>query len=121
MSIEEGTGDLFAQPDLRALAHGCNCAGAMGKGIAVPFKQRWPRMYEEYRARWRARPRPWASPGWACRASGRASGASRGMTCGRRRAGDRGHRAHAGGGVAAAGVMASPAGYSTRCAETVTS
>ena len=51
MSIEERTGDLFAQPDLTALAHGCNCAGAMGKGIAVPFKQRWPRMYEEYRAR----------------------------------------------------------------------
>jgi O-acetyl-ADP-ribose deacetylase (regulator of RNase III) len=40
MSIEARTGDLFAQPDLTALAHGCNCAGAMGKGIAVPFKQR---------------------------------------------------------------------------------
>ncbi len=55
MSIEERTGDLFAQPDLTALAHGCNCAGAMGKGIAVPFKQRWPRMYAEYRARCAAR------------------------------------------------------------------
>lgn len=51
MSIEERTGDLFAQPDLTALAHGCNCAGAMGKGIAVPFKQRWPAMYAEYKAR----------------------------------------------------------------------
>lgn len=51
MSIEERTGDLFAQPDLTALAHGCNCAGAMGKGIAVPFKQRWPRMYAEYKTR----------------------------------------------------------------------
>jgi O-acetyl-ADP-ribose deacetylase (regulator of RNase III) len=51
MSIEERTGDLFAQPDLTALAHGCNCAGAMGKGIAVPFKQRWPKMYAEYKAR----------------------------------------------------------------------
>jgi len=55
MSIEERTGDLFAQPDLTALAHGCNCAGAMGKGIAVPFKQRWPRMYAAYKSRCAAR------------------------------------------------------------------
>src|SRR5262249_14518960 len=34
-----------------AFAHGCNCAGAMGKGIAVSFKQRWPKMYEEYHRR----------------------------------------------------------------------
>lgn len=51
MSIEERTGDLFAQPDLPALAHGCNCAGAMGAGIAVTFKKRWPKMYAEYKAR----------------------------------------------------------------------
>ncbi len=51
MPVEYRTGDLFAQPDLAALAHGCNCAGAMGKGIAVLFKQRWPAMYDEYRAR----------------------------------------------------------------------
>ena len=51
MSIEERTGDLFAQPDLTALAHGCNCAGAMGKGIAPVFKQRWPKMFREYKAR----------------------------------------------------------------------
>jgi O-acetyl-ADP-ribose deacetylase (regulator of RNase III) len=51
MPIEHRTGDLFEQPDLRALAHGCNCAGAMGAGIAVQFKKRWPAMYEEYRQR----------------------------------------------------------------------
>jgi O-acetyl-ADP-ribose deacetylase (regulator of RNase III) len=51
MPVEYRTGDLFAQPDIRALAHGCNTAGAMGKGIAVLFKQRWPAMYDEYRAR----------------------------------------------------------------------
>jgi O-acetyl-ADP-ribose deacetylase (regulator of RNase III) len=44
-------GDLFAAPDLHAYAHGCNCAGSMGAGIAVAFKQRWPRMFDEYRAR----------------------------------------------------------------------
>lgn len=46
--IEERTGDLFGQEDLKALAHGCNCAGAMGKGIAVGFKERYPAMYKFY-------------------------------------------------------------------------
>ena len=49
--IEYRTGDLFLQRDLRALAHGCNCAGAMGAGIAVGFKGRWPAMYRAYRER----------------------------------------------------------------------
>jgi O-acetyl-ADP-ribose deacetylase (regulator of RNase III) len=44
-------GDIFFTEGLRAYAHGCNCAGAMGAGIAMEFKRRWPRMYEEYRAR----------------------------------------------------------------------
>jgi len=48
--IEERTGDLFAQTDLKALAHGCNCAGAMGKGIAVGFKERYPQMYKFYQS-----------------------------------------------------------------------
>ena len=43
-------GDLFATPDLKAFAHGCNCAGAMGKGIALAFRERWPAMYEAYKA-----------------------------------------------------------------------
>ena len=30
------------------MAHGCNCAGSMGKGIAVEFKARWPAMFERY-------------------------------------------------------------------------
>ena len=30
-------------------AHGCNCAGAMGKGIAVQFKSKYPDMYLEYK------------------------------------------------------------------------
>jgi len=45
------SGDLFAEDSPRAVAHGCNCAGAMGKGIAVEFRRRFPAMYEEYRVR----------------------------------------------------------------------
>ena len=44
-------GDIFHTPGLRAYAHGCNCAGGMDAGVAVAFKKRWPRMYEEYRLR----------------------------------------------------------------------
>ena len=44
-------GNIFASEDIRAYAHGCNCAGAMGAGIAIEFKRRWPRMYAEYAAR----------------------------------------------------------------------
>jgi O-acetyl-ADP-ribose deacetylase (regulator of RNase III) len=44
-------GDIFATEDIHAYAHACNCAGAMGAGIAIEFKRRWPRMYEEYRVR----------------------------------------------------------------------
>lgn len=47
MTVRYVTGDLFEQP-VPALAHGVNCAGAMGKGIAVEFKKRWPAMYREY-------------------------------------------------------------------------
>jgi O-acetyl-ADP-ribose deacetylase (regulator of RNase III) len=45
------TGDLFAYEGLEALAHGCNCAGAMGKGSAVEFRARFPAMYAEYKRR----------------------------------------------------------------------
>jgi O-acetyl-ADP-ribose deacetylase (regulator of RNase III) len=44
-------GDLFNTAGLRAYAHGCNCAGAMDSGVAVAFKKRWPRMFEEYHMR----------------------------------------------------------------------
>lgn len=44
-------GDLFGQLDLDGLAHGCNCAGAMGRGIAVEFRKRFPEMYAEYKRR----------------------------------------------------------------------
>ncbi len=42
-------GDIFALQDVKNYAHGCNCAGAMGKGIALQFKKKFPDMYLEYR------------------------------------------------------------------------
>ncbi len=42
-------GDLFRHPGLGGLAHGCNCAGAMGKGIAAEFRSRFPKMFADYK------------------------------------------------------------------------
>lgn len=53
MTVEWMSGDLFADPSVTAFAHGCNCAGVMGKGIALHFKRRWPAMFEAYRAKCR--------------------------------------------------------------------
>jgi O-acetyl-ADP-ribose deacetylase (regulator of RNase III) len=44
-------GDLFSTDGVRAYGHGCNSAGAMGAGIAIEFKRRFPRMFDEYAAR----------------------------------------------------------------------
>lgn len=41
-------GDIFNIPGVNNHAHGCNCAGAMGKGIALQFKNKYPKMYSEY-------------------------------------------------------------------------
>ncbi len=58
MPIQYVAGDLFANEyGAHALAHGCNCQGSMGAGIAVGFRQRYPAMYEEYRRRCKATPR----------------------------------------------------------------
>lgn len=42
-------GDIFNLEGISCYAHGCNCAGAMGKGIALQFKERYPKMYLEYK------------------------------------------------------------------------
>jgi O-acetyl-ADP-ribose deacetylase (regulator of RNase III) len=56
--IEFVSGDLFANAHgAEALAHGCNCQGSMGAGIAKGFRERYPAMYERYRARCIAEPR----------------------------------------------------------------
>lgn len=57
MPIEYVTGDLFVnRVKAEALAHGCNCAGSMGAGVAVGFKERYPAMFEEFRRRCKAKP-----------------------------------------------------------------
>ena len=51
MGVVFVSGDLFCRPRrFGAIAHGCNCAGAMGKGIAVAFRAAYPDMYTAYRA-----------------------------------------------------------------------
>jgi O-acetyl-ADP-ribose deacetylase (regulator of RNase III)/catechol 2,3-dioxygenase-like lactoylglutathione lyase family enzyme len=58
MSIEFVSGDLFANTHAAAaLAHGCNCQGSMGAGIAKGFRDRYPAMYEQFRAKCKAIPR----------------------------------------------------------------
>lgn len=58
MAITYVSGDLFTSTyRAQAFAHGCNCAGSMGAGIAAGFRARYPTMYEEYRRRCKATPR----------------------------------------------------------------
>ena len=58
MPVEYVSGDLFANRfGAEAFAHGCNCQGSMGAGIAVGFRQRYPEMFAEYRRRCKAEPR----------------------------------------------------------------
>jgi O-acetyl-ADP-ribose deacetylase (regulator of RNase III) len=47
MPVEYRNGDLFTT-EAQALAHGCNCQGVMGAGIAVAFRKKYPEMYQEY-------------------------------------------------------------------------
>lgn len=51
-ALREVAGDLFDPGwGLEALAHGVNCQGVMGAGIAVMFRDSLPAMYEEYKHR----------------------------------------------------------------------
>lgn len=45
-------GDLFAS-DAQTLVNAVNCVGVMGKGVALEFKKRWPKMFENYELRCR--------------------------------------------------------------------
>jgi len=50
MSFEIIQGDLFdLSHNFNALAQGVNTKGKMGAGIAVPFRTKWPLMYEDYK------------------------------------------------------------------------
>lgn len=58
MPIQYVTGDLFANAyEAQTLAHGCNCKGSMGAGIAVGIRERYPALYAAYRRRCKAAPR----------------------------------------------------------------
>jgi O-acetyl-ADP-ribose deacetylase (regulator of RNase III) len=66
------SGDLFANTyNVQAFAHGCNCQGSMGAGIATGFRDRYPDMYEEYRRHCKADPREFnLGDAWLWRAEG---------------------------------------------------
>jgi O-acetyl-ADP-ribose deacetylase (regulator of RNase III) len=58
MPIEFVSGDLFDNAHhAQAFAQGCNCQGSMGAGIAKTFRERYPKMFDEYRRRCKAEPR----------------------------------------------------------------
>lgn len=62
MPLQFVAGDLFANRyGVQAFAHGCNCQGSMGAGIAKTFRANYPAMYAAYRERCRAQPpvQPW--------------------------------------------------------------
>ncbi|MDY3561832.1 macro domain-containing protein [Gemmata sp. JC673] len=64
MPVEFVTGDLFVnRVNAEAFAHGCNCVGSMGAGIAIGFKERYPAMFEEFRRRCKAKPPEFALGG----------------------------------------------------------
>lgn len=44
-------GDIFSTPGINAVAHGCNCVGVMGAGIAAQVSKRYPALYREYARR----------------------------------------------------------------------
>lgn len=48
MSVKVVQGDMF-KSSAQTLVNTINCVGAMGKGIALEFKKRYPVMYDRYR------------------------------------------------------------------------
>jgi O-acetyl-ADP-ribose deacetylase (regulator of RNase III) len=42
-------GDLFTS-EAQTIVNTVNCVGAMGKGIALEYKKRYPKMYHEYKS-----------------------------------------------------------------------
>jgi O-acetyl-ADP-ribose deacetylase (regulator of RNase III) len=47
MAIEYVKGDLLESP-LDVIAHGCNCCGVMGSGVAKAVKEKYPWAFEAY-------------------------------------------------------------------------
>lgn len=58
MTIVDTAGNMFGNHNnAQAFAHGVNCQGEMGAGIAVQFRSSYPAMYNAYRRMCLARPR----------------------------------------------------------------
>src|SRR5436190_22616419 len=73
MPLRFVSGDLFDNAHhAPAIAHGCNCQGSMGAGIAKSFRARYPEMYDQYRRRCKAEPREFnLGDCWLWKADGR--------------------------------------------------
>ena len=54
MSIQVVQGDLLKQDDVDAIVNTVNCVGIMGKGIALQFKNKWPKNFSAYESACRA-------------------------------------------------------------------
>ncbi len=50
MPIQLERGDLLKQEQVDAIVNTVNCVGVMGKGIALQFRNKWPKNYDAYRA-----------------------------------------------------------------------
>ena len=48
MSVTLTQGDLLRQDDVDAIVNTVNCVGVMGKGIALQFKNKWPKNFRAY-------------------------------------------------------------------------
>lgn len=53
MGIGFRTGNIF-ESECETIVNPINCVGVMGKGLALEFRKRYPRMYEDYVARCKA-------------------------------------------------------------------
>jgi O-acetyl-ADP-ribose deacetylase (regulator of RNase III) len=49
MSIEYIIGDI-TQETSGLIIHGCNCKGVMGAGIALAIRNKWPKVFKEYKS-----------------------------------------------------------------------
>jgi O-acetyl-ADP-ribose deacetylase (regulator of RNase III)/uncharacterized protein YwgA len=50
MSVRLMRGDLLKAANVDAIVNTVNCVGVMGKGIALQFRNKWPKNFELYRA-----------------------------------------------------------------------
>jgi ADP-ribose 1''-phosphate phosphatase len=49
-TVIEETGNLFSAPPRSVIVHACNCSGKWGAGIALQFRERYPKAFQQYEA-----------------------------------------------------------------------